>query len=146
MGTRGERSPFPWSRQSTEDNCRPYLYPVPTPVGSWYLQQMNRFQCHTTDVGLSSQRAAFLQNKCLPRSLNSLKVLGWMTNPSILCPSLPPSPAKVSAKESEIKCNSSQLMASMTQIETGIWSCEIMHKQRPSSVRYGEKLLRETRN
>lgn len=72
MGTRGEISQFSWSWQSREENCGAYSYPVPNPVGAWYLQQTNRFQCHTTEVCLNSQRATLLCNKSMFAKISQL--------------------------------------------------------------------------
>lgn len=79
---------------------------------------------------------------CLTRSLNSLKVLGWLKSPLILCSNLNLSPRqKVSPKESEIKCSSRQLLAFMTQIEICIWNHRIMQNQEPHSEEYRGKGL-----
>lgn len=119
---------------------------VLTFVESWYLQQTG---FNVTDVGLKSQRA-FLQKKtsvCLTRSLNFLKVPGWVKSPLILCSNLHLSPCqKVSPKESEIKCSSRQLMAFMTQIEICIWNHKIMQNQEPNlrsigKIAWGNKKL-----
>lgn len=56
-----------------------------TSVGTWHLQQTG---FNVTDVGLNSQRAFLQKSLCLTRSLNSLKVLGWIKSLLILCSNL----------------------------------------------------------
>lgn len=63
----------------------------PHSCGTWHLQQTG---FNVTDVGLNSQRAFLQKSLCLTRSLNSLKVLGWIKSLLILCSNLHLSPHK----------------------------------------------------
>lgn len=136
MGIR-RKSQFSWWSQSVEDNCEAYSSSL-----LWGLDTCSKQVSMSQMLVWIDKEHFYRKCLCLTRSLNSLKVLGWINRLLILCSNIHLSPPKkISPKESEIQCRSRQLMAFMTQIEICIWNHKIMHKQEPQSEKYRENCL-----
>lgn len=142
MGIR-RKSQFSWWCQSVEDSCEAYLSSL-----LWRLDTCSKQVSMSQMLVWKAKEHFYKKNSvCLTRSLNFLKVPGWVKSPLILCSNLHLSPCqKVSPKESEIKCSSRQLMAFMTQIEICIWNHKIMQNQEPNlrsigKIAWGNKKL-----